>query len=137
MERVIADTSFVVTLTNQSDINHDRVTAIYANYSQILLPQLALVEIAYLLGRNAGILCTIRFLQQLPRSRFILISATDDDLQRVASVLHQYMDSKLDFVDATVMAIAERLKVQTVLTLDRRDFQMFRPIHCESFIIYP
>ncbi|NEQ96429.1 MAG: PIN domain-containing protein [Cyanothece sp. SIO2G6] len=137
MERVIADTSFVVALTNQADVNHGRVTAVYANYSQIFLPQLTLVEIAYLLGRNAGISCTTRLLQQLPMSRFTLISATDDDIQHVASILHQYMDSQLDFVDAVVMAIAERLNIQTVLTLDQRDFRMFRPKHCEGFTIYP
>lgn len=137
MERVIADTSFVVALTNQTDVNHRRIAAIYAQHTRILLPQLALVEIAYLLGRNAGIGTTINLLQQLPMSRFELVSATDDDVQRVADILHQYLDSKVDFVDGIVMAIAERLNIRTVLTLDQRDFRMFRPKHCQSFTIQP
>ena len=81
---------FVVALTNQTDANHRHVTPIYAQHTRILLPQLALVEIAYLLGRNAGIETTINLLQQLPVSRFELVAATDDDVQRVANILHQY-----------------------------------------------
>ena len=35
------------------------------------------------------------------------------------------------------MAIAERLNLQTVLTLDRRDFSIFRPQHCSAFNLLP
>ena len=56
---------------------------------------------------------------------------------RIFCISIQYIDSKVDFVDAMVMAIAERLNIQTVLTLDQRDFRMFRPKHCKSFTIQP
>ncbi|MGV0028152.1 PIN domain-containing protein [Phormidesmis priestleyi] len=62
---------------------------------------------------------------------------TEQDVIRVAAILDQYADSRIDFVDATVMAIAERYRSQIILTLDQRDFRMFRPQHCESFILLP
>ncbi|WP_287526541.1 hypothetical protein [Okeania sp. SIO2C2] len=40
-------------------------------------------------------------------------------------------------VDASVMAIAERLEITKFLTLERRDFQLFRPKHCQFFEIMP
>ncbi|MFN4862237.1 MAG: VapC toxin family PIN domain ribonuclease, partial [Pseudanabaena sp.] len=45
--------------------------------------------------------------------------------------------SQLDFVDAVIVAIAERLRITRVLTLDRRDFSIMRPRHCDYFEILP
>lgn len=35
------------------------------------------------------------------------------------------------------MAIAERFQSALILTLDQRDFRLFRPKHCESFELLP
>ena len=139
MERnsVIADTGFVVALLNRSDANHLRVATVYAQQQQILLPQTVLAEVAYLVGRNAGNAAMVAFLRGLSASRFCLMPLTDQDLLRVADILHNYVDSRIDFVDATVMAMAERYGITKILTLDQRDFRLFRPQHCSSFEILP
>jgi hypothetical protein len=49
----------------------------------------------------------------------------------------QYADSRLDFVDATVIAVAEDANISTILTLDRRDFRMVRPQHTSAFELLP
>ncbi len=46
-------------------------------------------------------------------------------------------DSRLDFVDATVIAIAERLNITRILTIDKRDFGMVRPTHADAFDLLP
>ena len=139
MERklTISDTGFVVALLNQSDIKHSDVVAIYQNYQQILLPQTVLAEVAYLVGRSAGVSTVAAFLKGLSASRFRLIPLSETDVIRVSEILEEYKDSRIDFVDASVMAIAERLKITLVLTLDQRDFRLFRPKHCQSLEILP
>ena len=137
MERVLADSGFIVALANRADQRHTDVVPIYQQYAQILLPQMVLVEVAYLVGRDAGISTVVKFLKGLPASRFEVIEASAQDLERTAQILEQYADSKVDFVDAIVMAIAERLSITTILTLDQRDFRLFRPSHCESFKLRP
>lgn len=137
MEIVIADTGFVVALTNRTDARHADVTTIYTQYPQILLPQTVLVEVAYLLGREAGIQIVVAFLKGLPASRFSLMPLNAQDVERIGQILQQYADSRVDFVDASVMALAERMNIVTVLTLDQRDFRLFRPKHCDSFNIQP
>jgi uncharacterized protein len=137
MERVLADSGFIVALGNRSDQRHAEVVPIYQQYAQILLPQMVLVEVAYLIGRDAGISTVVQFLKGLPASRFKVIEASDLDIERTAQILEQYADSKVDFVDAIVMAMAERLGIKTILTIDRRDFGLFRPSHCESFTLRP
>jgi predicted nucleic acid-binding protein len=137
METAIADTGFVVALANSTDIRHTEVRAVYIQQKQILLPQTVLVEVAYLLGRDAGIRIAISWLEGLSASRFTLIPLVEQDIVRIAKILKQYEDSRVDFVDASVMAVAERLNITTVLTLDQRDFRMFRPQHCQSFNLLP
>ena len=137
MEAVLADTGVVVALTNRADDRHAEASAAYLQFPKILLPQVVLVEVAYLVGRDVGIPTVVAFLQGLPASRFVLIPATDADIARTAEILSQYVDSKIDFVDAVVMAMAERLSIETILTIDQRDFRIFRPNHCESFTLLP
>lgn len=137
MERVLADSGFVVALVNRTDQRHLDVVPIYEQYTQILLPQMVLVEVAYLIGRDAGIVTVAKFLSGLAASRFALLAASAVDIKRAAQILAQYADSKVDFVDAILMAIAERLDIITVLTIDRRDFGLFRPSHCEHFTLRP
>ena len=62
---------------------------------------------------------------------------TEKDLKRVNQILEQCADSQLDFVDAVIVAIAERLRITRILTLDRRDFSIMRPRHCDYFEILP
>jgi predicted nucleic acid-binding protein len=139
MERTpaVADTGFVVALLNRLDTMHNSVTPVYTQQKQILLPQTVLAEVAYLVGRNAGSTTLVAFLKGLSASRFILVALTDQDLVRVAEILDEYADSRIDFVDASVMAIAERFDIKRILTLDQRDFRLFRPQHCDCFEILP
>jgi predicted nucleic acid-binding protein len=137
MQKVVGDTGLVVALTNRSDPRHGEVAEVYFQQVEIVLPQTVLAEVAYLIQRDAGAEILIRFLRGLEQSKFVLMALTDWDLLRTAEILTQYQDSRIDFVDASVMAIAERENIVTVLTLDRRDFSLFRPQHCFSFTLLP
>lgn len=135
MERavVVADTGFVVALLNRSDIKHTDVAIVYQQQQHILLPETVLAEVAYLLGRDAGIMTVVAFVRGIAASRFNLVALTDADLKRVAEILEKYADSRIDFVDASVMAVVERYASKTILTLDQRDFRLFQPKHCKRF----
>jgi predicted nucleic acid-binding protein len=58
-------------------------------------------------------------------------------LIRTADILDKYIDSRVDFVDATIVAVAERLQVSLILTLDQRDFRLVKPVHVEYFDLQP
>ena len=135
---VVADTGFVVALLNRGDARHKDVAGVYEKMGKpILLPQTVLAEIAYLVGKIAGVKNVVRFLRSLNDSRFRLVALREEDVKRVAEILEQYADSRIDFVDASVMAVAERFESHIVLTLDRRDFLLFQPEHCDFFELLP
>lgn len=46
-------------------------------------------------------------------------------------------DLPLDLIDASLVAVAERLGLTTIATLDHRDFRVVRPTHCDAFELVP
>ena len=59
------------------------------------------------------------------------------DLERMRLLMEQYADLPMDFADASLVVLAERLKVYRIFTLDRRGFGVFRPRHAHGFEIFP
>jgi predicted nucleic acid-binding protein len=62
---------------------------------------------------------------------------TAADWTRVAELTQQYGDHPLGGFDASLIAIAERLGLDTIATLDHRQFRAVRPRHLEAFKLVP
>jgi uncharacterized protein len=62
---------------------------------------------------------------------------TPGDWERVAQLTEKYADQHLGGVDAGLVAVAERLNVTTIATLDRRHFVIVRPNHTEALTLVP
>jgi len=60
-----------------------------------------------------------------------------EDITRAAMLVGKYTDLELGFVDATVIATAERLDATEVLTTDRRHFSAVRPRHVGALRLSP
>ncbi len=102
-----------------------------------LLPTLVTVEIAYLIRRDLGANALAKFVADLAEPRYDLVEPTAADYERAAAILRQYADAQIDFVDATIAAMAQRLNITRILTLDQRHFRLFRPRHCDAFELIP
>ncbi|MCI5158652.1 MAG: PIN domain-containing protein [Candidatus Electrothrix sp. AUS1_2] len=134
----LLDTSFLLAMTNAKDRNHHRVLHTAERIDdQLVLPVTVLPEVSYLIGSRLGHKAMRQFLHRIVASNVALETVTTTDLKRVTEILEEYADSRLDFVDATLVAIGERLNITRVLTLDRRDFSIIRPAHCSYFEILP
>ncbi|MFF4693506.1 hypothetical protein [Streptomyces sp. NPDC001307] len=60
-----------------------------------------------------------------------------EDLQRMGQLVRQYASLPLGGTDASVVAVAERVKTLRVATLDRRHFCVVRSRRGEAFTLYP
>jgi hypothetical protein len=49
----------------------------------------------------------------------------------------KYRDLPMDLADAALVRAAERARVRQIFTLDRRDFQIYRPSRTGRFAILP
>lgn len=134
----ILDTSFLFALTDQSDRNHQRVLAVAQSVNEsLVLPVVVLPEVCYLIASRLGHHAMRRFVSSMTSDVVQVEPVIPEDLIRVHEVLEQYADSQLDFTDAAIVAIAERLNITRIYTLDRRDFSLIRPIHCDYFELFP
>ena len=67
----------------------------------------------------------------------LVVQPDIEDYARMRDLIDTYADLPLDIVDASVVAIAERLEQDTIATLDRRHFSVVRPSHVPAFTLVP
>jgi predicted nucleic acid-binding protein len=52
-------------------------------------------------------------------------------------LMRKYRDLPMDLTDAGLVRVAERERLRRIFTLDRRDFQVYRPSRIGRFAIIP
>jgi predicted nucleic acid-binding protein len=135
---VLIDTSAMVAALDRADPEHDRVVAaLGAERAPILVPVVTLPEVAYLVGARHGAARAAAVLTRIAHGPWPIVGLEGADLTRATELMSRYADSEIGFVDSALVALAERLGVVRVYTLDRRDFAMVRPRHVEAFEVLP
>lgn len=133
----LLDTGFLLAVLDADDRHHAACSAALREEPAPVLPDMVLPELAYMTLRWLGYPVWIQFLKSVVAGELALERVTPEDLERTVELLEKYADSKVDFVDCAIAAVAERLGVQRILTVDRRHFGIFRPNHCQTFTIVP
>lgn len=134
----LIDSGFLFASLNSSEVEHQSTIRVLESIREpIVLPVPAITEVAYLLARDISNEAAADFIASLAATELTLEIPRQEDYLRSAEILRRYADANLDFVDALIAAIAERLNIRRLLTLDRRDFQLIRPRHCASFELLP
>jgi len=133
---LLVDTGILFALADRSDAWHARVVALMkANREPLLAPVTILPEVAYLLASRLGTHAEQAFVRSVADGEISVEGLKTADYARASDVLRQYAD--IGFVDATVVAIAERLKLTAIATTDRRDFSRIQPAHVRAFTLLP
>jgi uncharacterized protein len=133
----LIDTGFIFATLDKKDFYHESCLKAYEKEFFPLLPDLVLPELAHLILRELDVETLVHFLRSVANGDFELVRTTENDLNRAAEILEKYNDNNIDLVDAVIVAIAERLEITKILTVDRRHFRVFKPVHCESFTLLP
>lgn len=133
---LLLDTGALYALADADDDWHIRVRDLLKVERQPLLaPVTVIPEAAYLMRKRLGPAAEMRFADSLAAGEIAIENLTPRDLARSAELLR--IHPFLGFVDASVVAIAERLKLRAVVTTDRRDFARVRPAHVTAFQLLP
>lgn len=135
---VVADTGALYALMDRSDAWHARVVAWWEqNRHPVIVPVSVLPEVAYLLQTRIGAAAELAFIRAVSAGEFTVEPIESDDIERAAEVMEAYADFPLGFVDASLIAIAERFETLELLTTDRRHFSAVRPRHARGFHVVP
>ena len=133
---LLVDTGPLYALADADDAWHGRVRDFLAEQEEMLLvPVTVLPEVTHLLASRLGAHVERAFIESLAAAELALEGLRPADVVRSAELLATYPD--IGFVDATVVAMAERLKLGAVVTTDRRHFGAIRPRHRVAFELLP
>src|SRR5574338_122098 len=132
------DTGSLYAMVDRDDSWHDRTIAfLNTAHCQLVIPLTVLAEACYLIASHLGEHIEVAFMQSIVRGEMKVEFLKKEDLARAADVMAKYADAALGFVDASVVAVAERLQIKELLTTDRRHFSLVRPRHCPQLELRP
>jgi predicted nucleic acid-binding protein len=135
---VLVDTGVVLGAIDADDADHVECAAVLGHYSgRLLVPTTVISETAWQLETNVGVEAEAALIDAVITGELPIVDMQAADYTRAVELIRRYSDMRLGLVDASVVAIAERLGVTTIATLDRRDFAVVRPAHCDGFELVP
>jgi predicted nucleic acid-binding protein len=133
---LLVDTGIVYALADRSDAWHAKARTYVESAKETLLAPVTIVpEVAYLLRDRIGADAEWTFLRSIVDGELAVENLADVDWKRADTLMGSY--DWLGLVDATVVAVAERLKLRVVATTDRRHFGAVRPRHIAAFALVP
>ena len=134
----IVDAGPLYSIADDDDAGHDRSVEVFQTRGlEFVIPALILGEAAYLVSVRLGPRAEAAFLRGVASLDADVQAPTPDDLSRMAELVDRYADFPLGAADASVVALAERLGTDLVVTHDHRHFRVVRPRHCAAFRLLP
>lgn len=103
----------------------------------LVVPALVLSELDYWCHARLSGAVWCAFLEDILGGAYEVVPPSLDDLQRCLSLQRTYSDLEVGVVDASILALAERLTEIKVATLDHRHFGTMRPSHVDSLELLP
>jgi uncharacterized protein len=135
---LIADSGAIYALYDSRDKHHSAVAHLIGDEPEtIILPMAILAEIDYLLRVRLGNRAVLRFLEGIRIGGYILEPLTPADVNRCISLVQTYANLNLAIADASVIATAERLGAERILTVDERHFRAIRSAKGSPFQLLP
>ena len=132
----IVDSGPLYAVVDADDDDHARcLEALERADLELVIPALVVAEVTYMVGRRLRADAEAAFLRGL--ERFEVEAPAPEDWPRIGDLVERYRDYPLGGTDASLVALAERLDAEVVVTLDSRHFQAIRPRHRRAFRLLP
>ena len=133
---ILVDTGPLVALIHEDDNEHLICKEAFLTFSEPLgTVWPVLTEAMYLLSfsweaQNA-------LWEMIEAGAVEILRLATDDVARMRELMRKYRDLPMDLVDAALVRVAERERLRRIFTLDRRDFQIYRPSRIGRFAVLP
>jgi uncharacterized protein len=122
---ILADTGPLVALFDPADSDHKRCTSILAGIEEPLCTTVPVLTEAFHLLTPASI-GSQRLMDFVTGRGLNVLFLDDQALIRAFELMVQYADHPMDLADASLVVLAESLKLRKVFTIDRGDFTTYR-----------
>jgi len=135
---IVVDTGPLVAAVDTDSRDHQACAALLDEHvDELIVPASVVVETCWMLARLLGVSAEAELLASIADGELHVESLVRADYLRSGELVLTYADLGLGMVDATVVAIAERVGCHQIATLDQRDFRVVRPSHVDAFDLLP
>lgn len=132
----LIDTGPIVAILNHQDPNHQECADAFQRVPAPLLTCWPVVtEAVYMLGDWSP--ATAKLFSLLRTGGLEIVSLGHGDIDPIETILAKYADQNFQLADAALMHLAQRENIRQVLTLDRKDFGIFRTDPGQSLHLLP
>lgn len=135
---MIVDTSALLAYFDNSEPDHKAVREVIEATSEVLVVSPYVVaEVDYLVATRIGVDAELAVLRELSGGAWEIPAIGAPDLEEAASVVEKYRDQDIGVADASNVVLADRYRTRTMATLDRKHFNVVRPIGGGRFTVLP
>jgi hypothetical protein len=135
---IVADTSGLLAYFNAAEPAHAAVVAVISDERDpLIVSPYVIAELDYLVATRIGSPAELAVLDELGSGAYELAAFDGPALHQAGSVIEKYSDQAIGLADASLVVLAQRYATRTVLTLDRRHFDVLRPLSGGRFKVIP
>ena len=136
MNRVVVDAGPLVAMLSKRDSRHEAcIAAVHGLPTPMLTCWPVIVEAAWLLRREPHLVQTLLRLHD--QEAIQVVELGTECLAWCAQFLERYKDLPAEVADAALVYLAEQEGIDTVFTLDQRDFSVYRMAKNRKFQLVP
>ncbi len=134
MRKILIDSGPLIALFDRDDDYHlASKKFIQENQYELVTTIASLTETLHLLDFNRN--AQIDFLSWVSAGAVSIEAITANDLYRIKELTLKYADLPMDFADACLVLLGEKLKINEIATVDR-DFDIYRLNGNHTFTTY-
>lgn len=135
---MIVDTSALLAYFDTDEPDHAAVAAVIdATDEPLVVSPYVVAEVDYLVGNRLGVAAELEVLGELAGGAWDLPGFDAGDVREAMAVIDRYMDQRIGIADASIVVLAARNLTTTIVTLDRRHFDVLRPLRGGRFTVLP
>lgn len=136
MRSALVDANILVGYLDPEDGLHESsVAGLSAATGKLVTTWPAVTEAVYLLG-GRGWPFQEALLDMIDDGELLIAPLTSEDAPRLTALMSKYKDTPMDLADASLVRVAERDGIETIVTLDR-DFKVYRAAGIGALKILP
>ena len=135
---MIVDTSALLAYFDRNEPDHRRCAeAIEATPEDLVVSPYVIAELDYLTATRLGVDEELAALAELSGGAWTLADFPAADVAVARTVIEKYSDQEIGLADASNVVLAARHRTRTIVTLDRRHFEVVRPLTGGRFVVLP
>lgn len=124
---IIADTGFWLALANRKDQYHQlAINTLNQLKEPLITTHPVITETCYLLLNRLGNYAQCDFMEMWYSGGFQVFELNQSHANKVKELMEKYANLPMDLADASLIILSEKLGHGRILTVDQRDFNVYR-----------